>query len=122
MVFISIRISVGASRDISIARTLALPRMLEESICLFSGKFIGQSASLIVSIFSSPNVIVLPCTPLELILRTHPRTGLILQNGIADGAPEVDRPKRAVPDTPSIPSALRMMHRYRGFATAVAAR
>jgi len=120
MVFISIRISVRASRDISRARTLALPRMLEESIRLFSGKFIGQSASLIVSIFSSPNVIVLPCTPLEL--RTHPRTGLILQNGIADGAPEVDRPKRAVPDTPSIPSALRMMHRYRGFATAVAAR
>jgi len=67
----------------------------------------------------SPNVIVLPCTPLEV--RTHPRTGLILQNGIADGAPEVDRPKRAVPDTPSIPSALRMMHRYRGFVTAVVA-
>lgn len=33
--------------------------------------------------------------------RTHPRASLILQNGIADDTPEVDRPKRAVPDAPS---------------------
>lgn len=30
-----------------------------------------------------------------------PRASLILQNGIADGAPEVDRPKKAVSDAPS---------------------
>lgn len=39
--------------------------------------------------------------------RTHPRASLILQNGIADGAPEVDRPKRAVPD---VPSSLFLLH------------
>jgi len=36
-----------------------------------------------------------------------PGRSLILQNGIADGAPEVDRPKRAVPD---VPSSLFLLH------------
>lgn len=52
--------------------------------------------------FSSQWIRTLSFFRVRLSERTHPQANLILQNGIADGAPEVDRPKRAVPDAPSL--------------------
>ena len=51
--------------------------------------------------FPPPKIRTLPffCAPRAEY--THPRASLILQNRIADGAPEVDQPKRVVPDAPS---------------------